>query len=90
MLPGGGSGHSTPGGAHEQALLDEERLVDILHGLGGLAHADGQGGQPHRSAAKALAQGRQDGPVDLVEPGLIDAEKVQPRGRSDLSTNRRF
>ena len=66
-----------PRGAHEQALLDEERLVDVLDGLGRLADADGQGRQPDRSAAEALAERRQDGPVDLVEAELVDPEHGQ-------------
>ena len=65
--------------AHEQALLDEERLVHVLDRLGLLADADGQRRQPDRAAAELLAQRGEDGPVDLVEPALVDAEQRPAR-----------
>src|SRR6478736_5205696 len=60
-------GHAAAGRAHEEAALDEEGLVDVLDGLGLLPHADGQRREPDRSAPEALADGGEDGPVDLVE-----------------------
>ena len=50
--------HAAARRAHEQALLDEERLVDVLDGLGLLADADGEGRQADRAAAELLAQMR--------------------------------
>ena len=41
------------GRAHEQALLDEERLVDVLDGLGRLADADGERRQPDRARRRS-------------------------------------
>src|SRR4029453_15012458 len=49
VLPGGRKRHPTPGGAHEQALLDEERLVDVLHRLGLLPYGGGGGAQSPRA-----------------------------------------
>ena len=65
------------GRAHEQPLLDEERLVDVLDRLGLLAHADGERRQADGTAAELLAQRAEDGPVDLVEPALVHAEQRQ-------------
>ena len=33
-------GHAPPGGSHEEPTLDQERLVDVFHRLGLLAHTD--------------------------------------------------
>ncbi len=77
MGPRGRRGHPAPGRALEQAELEEERLVDVLHRLRLLAHADGEGRQAHGAAAEAPAHRDQDGPVDLVEAGLVDLEQGQ-------------
>ena len=77
MLPGRGGGDPSPGRAHEQALADEEGLVDVLDGLGGLGHADGERREPDRATAEPLAEGGEDRPVDLVEAALVDAEHAQ-------------
>src|ERR687898_3040446 len=60
---GGRGGDPAARRAHQEAPLDEERLVDVLDGLGLLADADGQRGEPHGTTAEALADGRQDRPV---------------------------
>ena len=46
--------------ADQQALLDEERLVDVLDRLGLLADGDRQRRQPDRTAAELLAQRAED------------------------------
>ena len=68
------------GRAQEQTLLEQERLVDVLDGLGLLGDGDRQRAQPDRLAAERLAQRREDRPVDLVEPELVDLEQRE-RGR---------
>ena len=62
------------GRAQDEALADEERLVDVLDGLGRLADADGERVEPHRSAPRSARRWREDRPVDLVEAALVDAE----------------
>ena len=57
VRPGRRRGHAAAGRAHQQALLDEERLVDVLDRLGLLADADGERRQPDRAAAELAAQG---------------------------------
>ena len=65
------------GRAGDHALLDEERLVHVLDGLGLLADADRHGAEPDRAAAELLADRVEDRPVDLVETELVDAEQLQ-------------
>ena len=57
VRPGRRCGHPATRRAHEQALLDEERLVHVLDRLGLLTDADGERRQPDRAAAELLAQG---------------------------------
>ena len=75
--------HPAPGRALDQALLEEERLVGVLDGVGLLADALGERGEADRAAAEAPAERVQDRPVDLVEAELVDAEELQapPRPR---------
>ena len=40
MTPCRMGGDTTPGGSHEETLLDEEWLVDVLDGLPWFGHAD--------------------------------------------------
>src|SRR4051812_9363534 len=75
MLPGRRRGDTSTRRAHEQAALDEERLVYILHRLGRLTHGDGEGRQPDGTTDEAAADRPEDRPVDLVEPELVDAEQ---------------
>src|SRR5439155_383470 len=65
-------------GALEHAELEQVGLVDVLDGLRLLTDGDGQGGQPDGATVEPLADRRQDGPVDLVEAGLVDAEQCEP------------
>src|SRR4051812_20450968 len=77
VLPGRGQRDAAARRAHEQTLLDEERLVHVLDRLGLLAHADGQRREADRTATELLAQGAEDGAVDLVQPALVHAEQRQ-------------
>ena len=65
--PAAGGGHPAPGRPVEEALLHQERLVDVLHRLALLAHARGDGVQAHRAAAELLEDGEEDLPVHRVE-----------------------
>ena len=67
VRPGPGGGHPAARGALDQALLEQERLVGVLDGVGLLPHALRQRGQAHRLAAEAAAERVEDGPVDLVQ-----------------------
>src|SRR5438067_2018880 len=70
-------GHSALGGAFQQAELEQERLVHVLHRLFLLADADGEGRQPHRPAAEAPADRVEDRPVELVEAERVDVVEGQ-------------
>src|SRR4051812_32314063 len=69
---------------HEQALLDEERFVDVFDGFLRFADGDGQRLEPYGSASESFAHRRQHRAVDLVETTFVDAEHRQPfvRGRT--------
>jgi hypothetical protein len=79
--PGPGRRHPAPGRAQDQAALQEEGLVGVLDGVGLLAHALGQRGQPDRLAPEAAAQRLEDGPVHLVQAELVHPEEVEALGR---------
>ena len=78
VLVGGGHRDPPAWGAGDHALLDQERLVHVFDRVGLLADADRDRGQPDRAAVELLAHRRQDRPVDLVEPEVVDAEQRQP------------
>ena len=61
----------------QQALLEQERLVDVLDGLGLLGHRDRERAEADRLARERRAQRVEDRPVDLVEPTLVDLEQGQ-------------
>ena len=61
--------------AWSRPCLQEERLVDLLDGLGLLGHRDRQRAEPDRLAGEGLAQRGEDRPVDLVEAQLVDLEQ---------------
>ena len=79
--PGPRGGDPTPGGALQQALLEQVGLVGVLDGVGLLADALGQGGEADRPAGEAAAQHVEDGPVDLVEAEFVDTEHLEPGHR---------
>ena len=56
MAPGRRGGHPAPRGAHQQALLHQERLVHVLDRLGLLADADGQRRQARPGRRRSGAQ----------------------------------
>src|SRR5664280_1344691 len=66
--------HPPPRGSLQQALLQQVGLIGVLDCVRLLADALGQGGQPDRPAGESTAQDIEDGPVDLVEPQLVDTE----------------
>ena len=67
--------------ALEEALLEEEGLVDVLEGVALLAHGGGDGLHAHRAAAELLDDGEQDLPVHRVEAGGVDLQALERRGR---------
>ena len=81
MAPGPRAGHPPTGGPLHEALLEEVRLVGVLDGVGLLADALGQGGEPDRAPGEASAQHVENRPVDFVETQLVDAERLEPGHR---------
>ena len=61
-------------GAHQVALLDEERFIDLFHGAGILAHRRGDGGEPDGTALELVDDGAEDAVVHLVEAVLVHIE----------------
>src|SRR4051794_36471423 len=70
-------GDATAGCALEESVLDEERLVDFLERARILADSSGDSAHSDRSAVELLDDGLEDARVHVVEPELIDLEKLQ-------------
>src|SRR5206468_6017969 len=61
--------------AREEALLDEEGLVDVLNRVALLADGRGERVDPDRPAAELVDDGEEEGAVHLIEPRLVDVEQ---------------
>ena len=72
-----GRGDPALRGAIEQAGGEEERLVDVLDGVGLLGHGHRERVEPDGSAGERDAECGEDGSVDLVEAELVDLEERQ-------------
>ena len=70
-----GRGHPAAGGAVEQAGREQERLVDVLDGVGLLGHRDRERVEADRAAGERDAECLEDRAVDLVEPEFVDFEE---------------
>src|SRR5436190_37789 len=77
MLVGHARGLTAAGGAGEEALLDQEWLIDFFDRTALFAHGNGDRVQPDRPARKFLDDREQNALVHLVEPVLIDFERLQ-------------
>ena len=67
--------HLAPTGrALDEALLDEERLVDFLDGAGILAQGGGNGGQTHGASLELVDDGGQQFVVYLVQAVAVDVQ----------------
>ena len=80
--PGGRRRHAAARGARDQAGAHEERLGDLLDGLGLLPDGDGERGQAHRPAAEPRDERLEHRPVEPVETELVDVVDRQ-RGAGD-------
>jgi hypothetical protein len=77
--------HPATGRPHEHAELQEERLVDVLDGLGFLANRDSECAQADWPTTEAEARSLQDRPVHLVEAQFVDLEQLQAELRATSS-----
>ena len=77
----GVGGHAAARRAHEEPLLEQVGLVDVLDRVGLLADRHRERRQAHRAAAELLADGAQDLAVEPVEPGRVDLEQVERLAR---------
>ena len=77
MFVGEVGGDASAWCAHEIALLDEERLADLLDGARFFADGCGDGVDAHRSALEFLDDSKQDAVVHVVEAVLVDVEGFQ-------------
>src|SRR5215203_6275559 len=73
----GRGGDPASWGALEEAELEQVGLGHVLDRVLLLPHRHGQGGQPDRGAAEALAQHPQQGQVELVQAKAVDLEQLQ-------------
>ena len=71
MQVGVAGGHTPAGGAHQEALLDEERLDDILERAALLADRGRQAVDADRTAVEPLDDGGQELAVERVEALLV-------------------
>ena len=72
-----GERNSATRGPRNHPLSNQERLVHVFDGLWLLANTDRQGRQADGPAGELATERCQEGPVDLVEAAIIDAEKLQ-------------
>ena len=77
VAPGQVGDLSATRGALDEALLDEERLVDLLHRAGVFAKGGGDGRQADRAAAELGDDRGQYLVVDFVEPVAVDVEGLE-------------
>jgi hypothetical protein len=77
MSPGGRSGHSPSGRAHEQSEAHEERLRHGLDGLRLLPHGNGEGRQSDRATPEPVDEGIEHGLIDAIESQGIHFVELQ-------------
>src|SRR5579884_1544605 len=82
MLERASGRRPSPGGAFDQAALEQVGLVHVLDRVLLLSHGYRQGGEAHRAAAELLADRPQDLAVQAIEPLSVYLEQVE-RGRGD-------
>src|SRR5262245_31999315 len=73
--------HAAARRAVEVALLDQERLVDVLDRAAVLADRRGERVEPDRSAAVLLDERAEQRPVHAVEARFVDLEARQREAR---------
>ena len=61
----------------DEALHDEERLVDLLNGTGILADGCGNRRDAHRTTLELVDDSQQDLIVDFIETILVDIQGCQ-------------
>ena len=74
-------GHPAARGPHQESLLEQIGLVDVLDRVGLLPHRHGQGREAHGPAAEFLADRREDVAVQAIEAGLVHLEQLEPVAR---------
>src|SRR5512133_3549981 len=74
---GRGGRDASPRGAVQEAVLDQERLIDVLNGVALLADRRGNRVEPHRSPSELVDDGKQYHPVHRVESHLVYLKKLQ-------------
>ena len=67
ILRGPAGGHAAPGGALQEAGLDQVGFVDVFQGVFFFTEGRGQGAQAHRAAVVFLQDGEQDLAVHAVQ-----------------------
>src|SRR5256885_10514465 len=77
MLVGARRGRASAGSPHEVSLGHEVRLVDVLEGIGLLAHCRRQRFEPHRASRELVDQGVEDLAIHGIEPRSIYLEAQQ-------------
>ena len=73
VLVGEGGGDAAAGGFFEEALADEEGLIDVLDGVLAFVDANADGLEADRGAA-AIDDGLQEAPIGLIEALIVDVE----------------
>ena len=65
------------GGTFDEALLDEERFIDLLHRTAVLANGCGDGVDAHWAATELIDDGEQDLIVYLVQTVAVDVQRLE-------------
>ena len=69
--------HTATRRALDEALHDEEGLVNLLHSTCILSNGSSDGRDTHRTATELVDDGQQDLIVDLIETVLVDVQGCQ-------------
>ena len=77
MLVGKRRCHSSSRRALDEALHDEERLVNLLYGAAILAYCRGNGAYAYRTATELVDDGGENLVVNLVQAILVDVERLE-------------
>ena len=79
MAPGAARRDAPARGAHQEALLDQERLDHVLQRAALLADRCGDAVDADRPAIELLDYGEQQAAIERIEAVRIDLEQVEGR-----------
>ena len=77
MLVGKRRCHSASWRTLDEALHDEERLINLLYGAAILAYCRGNGAYAYRTATELVDDGGENLIINLIQAILVDVERLE-------------